>query len=286
VFISYGHGPDDGYVKRMARYLEAAGLRVWLDSAIVSGATWHKVIEERLSEATAVIVVMSPHSKRSSWVNREINYAEEHSIPIFPLLLSGDKFFRLSDLQFEDVRTERMPSKTLVERLQSIASNERTLASPPRHGNREGVNDQSATGTAEQIESLAKATESSEDDPDTAGTKMGATLLIGVFSPAAISSSGGLGPSLTTEFTIRNVGESAAQNVVIRKREKPFRNVSEAESMSQTSIPAGGLGTWSQHGLHVTTGEEIYVGWVEHSKPAFARCLISHGAVFCTAQRL
>jgi hypothetical protein len=36
--------------------------------------------------------------------------------------------------------------------LQSIASNERALASPPRHGNHERVNDQSATGTTEQID--------------------------------------------------------------------------------------------------------------------------------------
>jgi hypothetical protein len=44
--------------------------------------------------------------------------------PIFPLLLDGRRFFRLSNLQYEDVTGARMPKPSFVARLRAISTGE------------------------------------------------------------------------------------------------------------------------------------------------------------------
>jgi hypothetical protein len=59
---------------------------------------------------------MTPASE-ARWVSREINQAEVTNRPIFPLLLDGHPFMKLNELQYEDVRGGRMPSREFVEEL-------------------------------------------------------------------------------------------------------------------------------------------------------------------------
>jgi hypothetical protein len=68
----------------------------------------------KIDTCAAFIVIMSPDAEQSSWVNREIGQAEANAKPIYPLLLGGDVFFRLNDLQFETVTDGRMPSEAFV----------------------------------------------------------------------------------------------------------------------------------------------------------------------------
>jgi hypothetical protein len=118
VFISYSHAAaDSAYVHRLAEYLTAARVVVWFDREIVSGSRWHAVIEERINSCDAFIVVMSPGARESQWVNREIDQADRQRKPIFPLLLEGDRFFRLADVQYEDVTGGRMPSPEYITQL-------------------------------------------------------------------------------------------------------------------------------------------------------------------------
>jgi len=51
------------------------------------------------------IVIMSPNSRGSRWVEREILLAERNDVdkPIFLLLLAGDVWSRLADLQYENM---------------------------------------------------------------------------------------------------------------------------------------------------------------------------------------
>jgi hypothetical protein len=64
---------------------------------------------------------MTSSAENSRWVNLELLRAEELSKPIFPLLLEGRPFFRLADLQYEDVTNGRMPDPEFVERVRRTA---------------------------------------------------------------------------------------------------------------------------------------------------------------------
>jgi hypothetical protein len=121
VFISYRHiGPDADYVDRLAQFLMAAGISVWFDREMISGDRWEEVIREHIDTSAAVVVVMSPSAEDSPWVKREIGRAEAMNRPILPLLLAGSVFFRLSDLQYEDVSDGDLPPARFVARLAGL----------------------------------------------------------------------------------------------------------------------------------------------------------------------
>ena len=75
VFLSYAH--EDGPVAAaLARQLAKAKVRVWYPAQDVSpGENWSLKIGEALEKADAVIVLFSPNSAKSQWIQHEIEYA-------------------------------------------------------------------------------------------------------------------------------------------------------------------------------------------------------------------
>jgi hypothetical protein len=119
VFISYSRA-DQAYVDHLVRYLEAAGCRPWIDRiGIEHGNRWSTAIRDAVDRCAALIAVMTPDAASSDWVERELQRAEGRGTVILPLLLGGEVFFRLSNLQHEDVRDGTMPSATFVLRVTS-----------------------------------------------------------------------------------------------------------------------------------------------------------------------
>ncbi|WP_193312915.1 toll/interleukin-1 receptor domain-containing protein [Georgenia subflava] len=116
VFISYARA-DQLYVGQFVTELRAIDIPVWFDDDLEHGRRWAEDLEERINGCAAFVVVMSPASASSDWVQREIAQAELRHREIFPLLLAGERFFRLSDREFEDVRSRAMPSSTLIDNL-------------------------------------------------------------------------------------------------------------------------------------------------------------------------
>jgi hypothetical protein len=49
------------------------------------------IIEREIEQAYSLVVILSPSAKSSEWVRREIKYANDHQIPIYPLLVKGNK---------------------------------------------------------------------------------------------------------------------------------------------------------------------------------------------------
>jgi hypothetical protein len=127
VFISYSHHDAQPYVDRLAAHLLQNGVNVWYDKEIITGDRWVQVIEQKLSAAAALIVIMTPAGSQSRWVGRELDKAEELDLPIFPLLIAGTPFFRLSDLQRIDARAGNLPGEPFVGQLR------RLLRSPAIH---------------------------------------------------------------------------------------------------------------------------------------------------------
>ncbi|MBX3063402.1 MAG: PD40 domain-containing protein [Anaerolineae bacterium] len=101
IFISYSK-KDIDFARRLRELLQAQGLVVWMDEKqIAPSARWWPTIKQNIARASAMIVIMSPNSEESEWVEREILVAEDpdNRKTIFPVLLAGKVWARLGNLQ-------------------------------------------------------------------------------------------------------------------------------------------------------------------------------------------
>ncbi len=110
VFISYHKNSSREYARKLADYLIAHGFDVWIDDRIDYGNNWEQLIFKAVEQAAAVIVLMTPSSYQSRWVQAERLYAEKNNKPIFPVLLDGDIFPAYLGFQTADVRDGKLPS--------------------------------------------------------------------------------------------------------------------------------------------------------------------------------
>jgi hypothetical protein len=78
VFLSYSR-VDRAAAKHIADCFGAEGINVWWDAALQSGQTFDEVIERRLREAKAVVVLWSPRSVASRWVRAEATLADRQN---------------------------------------------------------------------------------------------------------------------------------------------------------------------------------------------------------------
>ena len=86
VFISYSR-KDLVFVERLAKDLKAAGLQVWYDlSGLEIGARWGMEIQSAIQQSQYTIIVLSPNSIASEWVEKEFIYANNHKLKIVPLI--------------------------------------------------------------------------------------------------------------------------------------------------------------------------------------------------------
>lgn len=103
VFISYSRKNSD-FVELLETDMEKNDHSVWRDvSDIPGGAEWAEEIEDALSEAYAVIAIVSQPALESKWVNHEIDASRKEDIPIVPALLEEvDLPSKLEDVQAVD----------------------------------------------------------------------------------------------------------------------------------------------------------------------------------------
>ena len=131
VFISYSHQQDSPYVQRLATHLTTAGLPVWYDKEIVHGDRWTNVIREMIDTCAAFIVVMTPDGEKSNWVDLEVARAFRMQRPILPLLLRGDVFFTLANVQYQDVSDGGMPGRAFTATLRTLVPLPRQPSADP-----------------------------------------------------------------------------------------------------------------------------------------------------------
>jgi hypothetical protein len=67
----------------LVQALESYGLPVWMDDRIDYGEPWPAEIEKQLRECQAFLVVVSPRSEASHWVQCELQLALKLKKPIF-----------------------------------------------------------------------------------------------------------------------------------------------------------------------------------------------------------
>ena len=76
IFISYAR-PNEALAKQVAEALLAAGYNVWRDEELPAHRAYTDVIEERIKEARAVLVLWSNQAVKSQWVRAEADAARE-----------------------------------------------------------------------------------------------------------------------------------------------------------------------------------------------------------------
>jgi len=129
VFISYSHA-DKTYAHLLATTLEQLGFTAWIDDRIDYGTQWPRMIQEQLDGCAAFIVIMSPRSYASDWVQNELNRAKRKQKPILPLLLEGDEpWLSVESIQYLDVRGSTLPPPRFYERLAQFVSRDTKPAS-------------------------------------------------------------------------------------------------------------------------------------------------------------
>ena len=110
IFLSYSRR-DSRLMRRVRADLRAEGFNVWTDENLKPGTpSWMHGIEDAIGSAMCIIVLLSPDSRKSEWVEKELSTAKIHRKQIIPLLVRGDERsalpILLSNTQYADVRTE------------------------------------------------------------------------------------------------------------------------------------------------------------------------------------
>lgn len=78
IFISYARS-DAKRAREIADRLTALGYAVWRDDALPAHRNYAEVIQERIDQARAVLVLWSAEAVRSQWVRSEANRAREQA---------------------------------------------------------------------------------------------------------------------------------------------------------------------------------------------------------------
>ncbi len=105
VFISYSR-QDLNFVQGFAQTLMSNGVDVWWDlSSLQGGDNWTNEIPQAIENCDLCIVVLSPNSVKSEWVQKEYTYALNHQKRIIPVLYQSCKIpFALVNINFIDLR--------------------------------------------------------------------------------------------------------------------------------------------------------------------------------------
>jgi hypothetical protein len=120
IFISYSH-QDSEYAHQLFEALEDEGFSPWIDDRIDYGGQWPQIIQDQLDACAVFILIMTPRSYVSSWVQNELARAQTRGKPIFPLLLEGDIWLAVQTIQYVDVRGGQLPPKKFFARLMNYA---------------------------------------------------------------------------------------------------------------------------------------------------------------------
>ena len=128
IFISYSH-KDTEYAHALADSLQGIGFTVWVDARLDYGSQWPQEIQKYLDACDAFILIMSPRSFASEWVQSELQRAKRKGKPIFPLLLEGDEpWLSVESTQYYDVRNGKLPDDEFYADLKRAGSPEPAAA--------------------------------------------------------------------------------------------------------------------------------------------------------------
>ncbi|HSG42729.1 MAG TPA: TIR domain-containing protein [Anaerolineales bacterium] len=133
IFVSYSH-KDTDYAHSFADLLHNMGFDVWIDDRLDYGSAWPQEIQKQLDSCTAFIVIMTPRSFESEWVQNELSRAKRLKKKIFPLLLEGDgPWLSVESTQTADVRDGKFPREKFYTDLEEVIPRKGGMTPQPRY---------------------------------------------------------------------------------------------------------------------------------------------------------
>lgn len=106
IFISYSH-KDIEFVRQIATDLRRRPISVWFDDRLRIGHEWETQLEYAISATDAFVLILSPDSVDSPYVQSEINSAKTLQKPFYTILYREcDIPDALSKIQYLDVRND------------------------------------------------------------------------------------------------------------------------------------------------------------------------------------
>lgn len=132
VFISYSRKDASNYVEKLIKSCIQNGINVWTDNSIRAGSNYPKELEKALDECLALIVIITPDSRNSSWVQNELTRAVRKKKEIFPLLLQGSEepLLQIESIQYTDVRGEKLPPQKFFTDVKNTITNSSSIWNP------------------------------------------------------------------------------------------------------------------------------------------------------------
>lgn len=108
IFVSYSRR-DINIVQKLALDLEESGYDVWWDvSDLKGGDSWARTIEAALRASKYCLIVLSPDSIESIWVEKEYTFAIAQRLKIIPILFKSCQIpMALANLHYIDFRENR-----------------------------------------------------------------------------------------------------------------------------------------------------------------------------------
>lgn len=130
IFISYAHH-DQAYVRSLVTWMHEAGLTTWCfeENEPHAGGMFTEMLISAITEARAVLVILSRHSANSRAVTQEVLFAGERRKPIITLFLEeceGPVRFLLSPDNWINTRQCGNP----VPRIEAALATTRSYALP------------------------------------------------------------------------------------------------------------------------------------------------------------
>ncbi|MBE0703168.1 MAG: toll/interleukin-1 receptor domain-containing protein [Afipia sp.] len=124
VFISYNRRNAE-MMRRIRADLRSGGMNVWTDENLQPGtSSWKRAVEAAIRGARSMVVIMTPDSKESEWVERELNAAKEYDVHIFPVLARGNPKtaipLQLNSYQYVDIRKEEHYRTALLKLVRAV----------------------------------------------------------------------------------------------------------------------------------------------------------------------
>ena len=101
VFLSYAHN-DIALAKKIESALEDEGLQVWnAETEILPGDNFAEKISEALKASDAMVVLLTPESLNSKWIQWEIEYAlsnKSYKRRVIPVLVGSEESVSLESI--------------------------------------------------------------------------------------------------------------------------------------------------------------------------------------------
>lgn len=118
-FLSYSH-KNQGLASQFAAFLAYEEIPPWIDNRLDFGETWENEIFSRIAGCRVFLILMSPESESSEFVQREIAAALQLKKMIIPILVGGKPFANLEQYQFIDLLDADRRGYRFIERLRDL----------------------------------------------------------------------------------------------------------------------------------------------------------------------